>query len=544
MTATSQTSTSLDPSPVERGARIADHWIIGARWATFGDVHFHGATSEIDVDVAVWRYQGSQPLPRFLEALEADRQRFTALVHPQVCRTFDVGRQEGGVTCYWVQESPGGVRLLEHLHDRSVIVPDLTVAMALQIALGLDAIHRAGLIHGDLDPEFVRVLGEDRVKLGWAGLAVRLEAAGLDTGRGSGRSMAEVAPETLRDGTTDARSDVYSFAALLYRMLAGVSPFLVRRNGPPPGIDPHEALERLPSGVPQALRPPLLASLGHDPTKRPTMAEWIEALRAAERQLGTAPARWTAEPVPRRDPTTPAPVHSVPSAKADDAASKGKLRIDSTIGNLPRSGRTSPGSRVDGNGQPPLPSIGHRGTVRPKVVASGSQPAPVLPVRARPSRGPSLATYLAATSLMALIVLGGVAIMVALGDPPPRAAEPVVPATPPALPAIVTIATYPPGATVLEGDEVLGATPLELVLDVQQTEIRDFSLELEGYAPHTLRQPWIEHDTMREIVLQPHESEQPGASGPTVHVPSFPPLPPPEPPLEVDESVADPRVTR
>ncbi|MEN0067988.1 MAG: protein kinase [Myxococcota bacterium] len=267
----------------------------------FDDLHLHAGSSEIEVDIAAWRYQGSQLLPKFLDALEADRQRFSALVHPQVCRTFDIGRVPSELTCYWVQESPGGVSLLQHLHERSVVVPDLTIHLGLQIAFGLDAIHRAGLLHGDLDPEFIRVIGKDRIKLGWAGLATRVESAGLATGRGTARSLAEMAPETLVDGIVSVASDTYGFAALLYRMLAGTSPFLVRRDAPLTALDTSGALARLPSEVPQVLFSLLATSLELDPRRRPTIEEWVEALRQAERGLMPTSGHWLTGALPRRD---------------------------------------------------------------------------------------------------------------------------------------------------------------------------------------------------------------------------------------------------
>ncbi|MEN0066786.1 MAG: protein kinase [Myxococcota bacterium] len=558
MTVSSQPSNASTPSPLNPGGRLSDHWTIGARWAIFGDVHLHAGTSEIEVDIASWRYQGSQPLPKFLDALDADRQRFTALVHPQVCRTFDIGRVPNELTCYWVQEAPGGVPLLKHLHERSVVVPDLTINLGLQIAFGLDALHRAGLVHGDLDPELVRIVGKDRVKLSWAGLATRIESAGLDAGRGGARSVAEVPPETLHTGTANVASDIYGFAALLYRMLAGTSPYLVRKNNPPPVFDPSEAMERLPAAVPPVLLSPLTASLGHDPAKRPTIEEWIEALRHAERQLAPSLGQWSAEAAPRRDAAATAPSAPTRTSSASTSPRPGAaLRIDSTIGNLPRSGRTAKSTvpRASDDGKPATPSgIGSRGTVRPRMVQSAPTPTSVssMPPRTRSTSGASLPSLLAATSLMALVVLGGVAILGSLSTPPPAPVEPIMaPSTPARFPAIVTLSTYPPGATVFENDAEIGTTPMEVVLPLEPyAEPRKFQLVLDGHATHTVRQPWTDDAKQHDVALQPLD-------GP-VRQPAFTPAyrvvaPPPTYPLPTEaeaaphvdpEAVPDPRGTR
>src|SRR5262245_65792991 len=85
MSATPETFDALSapppPSPVSFGEVVADRWIVGAQRYAQGDVHFHACTDRTEsiqvepapqLRIAVFRYRGSEPLPRFLDALKFD----------------------------------------------------------------------------------------------------------------------------------------------------------------------------------------------------------------------------------------------------------------------------------------------------------------------------------------------------------------------------------------------------------------------------------------------------------------------------------------
>ncbi|MEQ1502765.1 MAG: hypothetical protein ABMB14_11075, partial [Myxococcota bacterium] len=227
------------PSPVEPGATLGVYEI-GPRIAIRGDVHLHAGTDPRDapVRIAVWRYRGSEPLPRFLDQLRDDAAAWGALRPvdgrmPAIVPTLDVGRQVNSVVCYWIQEDPRGPSLADQLDHTPILAPRYALGLAQQLGAALDELHnpvggphaghavgRRRLIHGDLDPANVHLLGHyDVARLAWGGLAVRIESSGMSAGRGTARGLAEVAPEVLQGGAPDARSDVYGLSALLYRML-------------------------------------------------------------------------------------------------------------------------------------------------------------------------------------------------------------------------------------------------------------------------------------------------------------------------------------
>lgn len=167
-----------------------------------------------------------------------------------------------------------------------------------QIAAGLAALHRAGVVHRDLKPANVLLAGDGTAKISDFGISrfgnddasVEVDASaptmvGGDRPRsaeltGTGMMLGTplyMAPEAARGGrSVDARADVFSFAILACELLTGRLPFAV------PPVMLAMAGERLPLGsvdVEQgALREALVAALDADPARRPRLDELIAAL--------------------------------------------------------------------------------------------------------------------------------------------------------------------------------------------------------------------------------------------------------------------------
>lgn len=168
---------------------------------------------------------GSQNLVRFTREVRA----LATLSHPNVVAIYDAAVQRG--TAYLVMELVSG-DTLRHLLLRERRPPiERAVALARQIAEGLGAAHASGVVHRDLKPENVAVMQRGHVKVLDFGLA-QLNALGTDQTENRATMTGAVlgtphymSPEQVRGQRATARSDVFSFGALLYEMLIGKRPF-------------------------------------------------------------------------------------------------------------------------------------------------------------------------------------------------------------------------------------------------------------------------------------------------------------------------------
>src|SRR5271166_351477 len=180
-------------------------------------------------------------LPQAL-SLDADRMRrfeqealaTAALNHPNILAVFDIGTSEGSP--YVVSELLEGETLRDRLRT-GAIATRKSLDYALQIAHGLAAAHEKGIIHRDLKPENLFVTKDGRVKILDFGLAklthtetapevtsLPTATAGTEPGVVLG-TLGYMSPEQVRGRPADARSDIFSFGAILYEMLSGKRAF-------------------------------------------------------------------------------------------------------------------------------------------------------------------------------------------------------------------------------------------------------------------------------------------------------------------------------
>ncbi|MGZ5452999.1 MAG: protein kinase domain-containing protein [Candidatus Aminicenantales bacterium] len=167
--------------------------------------------------------------PDALSRFEREAHAVAQLSHPNILAIHDFGQQ--GETAYAVMELLEGETLRARLENGALPVRK-AADLAVQIAEGLAAAHEKGIVHRDLKPENVFVTHEGRVKLLDFGLAktsgrpVVPESRTLSMERhtGPGTVMGTVgymSPEQVRGEVADHRSDIFSFGAVLYEMLAG-----------------------------------------------------------------------------------------------------------------------------------------------------------------------------------------------------------------------------------------------------------------------------------------------------------------------------------
>ncbi len=152
--------------------------------------------------------------------------RVTAhLQHPHILPLFDSG-QAGGLI-YYVMPHVQGESLRQRLEREKQLPVDAAVEIARAVASALDYAHRHGVIHRDIKPENI-LFQDGQAVVADFGIALALSAAGgsrlTETGLSLGTPQYMSPEQATGDRAIDARSDIYSLAAVLYEMLAGEPP--------------------------------------------------------------------------------------------------------------------------------------------------------------------------------------------------------------------------------------------------------------------------------------------------------------------------------
>ena len=214
---------------------------------------------------------------RFTDRFEREARAIAALNHPNICQLYDVGPN------YLVMELVEGPTLADRIR-RGAVPLDEVLEIASQVAGALDAAHSRGVVHRDLKPANLKLTPDGAVKVLDFGLAkaIAVPAPGgaplptetLEPSTQAGMILgtaAYMSPEQAQGKPLDKRTDVWSFAVVIYEMLTGKRAFDGKSI---PHIIVH-VLEQepdwaaLPAGTPPNIRELLERCLRKDSADRP-----------------------------------------------------------------------------------------------------------------------------------------------------------------------------------------------------------------------------------------------------------------------------------
>ena len=224
--------------------------------------------------------------PERLARFQREAEVLASLNHPNIASIYGLERTDGATAL--VMELVEGPTLADRIANGPIPIEE-ALAIAKQIADGLEAAHERAIIHRDLKPANVKVRSDGTVKVLDFGLAKAVEPAGVGNMVGAALSQsptittpamtmggvilgtaAYMSPEQAKGKPTDRRSDIWAFGCVVYEMLAGSPAF--------GGEDVSDTLAnilktdpawtRLPSGTPESVRRLLRRALEKERKRR------------------------------------------------------------------------------------------------------------------------------------------------------------------------------------------------------------------------------------------------------------------------------------
>jgi serine/threonine-protein kinase len=218
------------------------------------------------------------------------------LNHPNVVNVL--GAVEADGVRYVVREFIDGSSLAQILSARGRLDPERAIDIIVQVGQGLEAVHRAGMVHGDVKPANILVGTSGRVLLTDFGVATRTDEMTRQSKQTAVGTPRYMSPEQAMGRPLDNRSDIYSLAAVLYEALSGtvgpatagsVEETLARIVETPP-TPISELNPAVSNGVSQVLE----RALAKEPSARyASVTEFVEALRRSAPSVESA-RLWTA----------------------------------------------------------------------------------------------------------------------------------------------------------------------------------------------------------------------------------------------------------
>jgi serine/threonine protein kinase/Flp pilus assembly protein TadD len=168
-------------------------------------------------------------LPQYITADQEQKKRFeleaqaaASLNHPNITTIYAIEESDSEV--FIVMEYIDGIELKDKIKSEPISIEE-AVKIVIQIAEGLGAAHRKGIVHRDIKSQNIMIKGDGKVKIMDFGLAILKGASRLTQAGSTLGTTAYMSPEQTRGAELDHRTDIFSFGVVLYELLTAHLPF-------------------------------------------------------------------------------------------------------------------------------------------------------------------------------------------------------------------------------------------------------------------------------------------------------------------------------
>lgn len=221
---------------------------------------------------------------RFVARFRREALAVAKLIHPNIVQVYDTGIDDG--RHYIVMEYVEGRSGAQILQRHGPVEPEIAAEIGIQACAGLDYAHRRGIIHRDVKPGNLMIVGgpvgggEMTVKLTDFGIARAIEQTRITQVGSVVGTAAYLAPEQVRGEEATPATDVYALGVVLYQFLTGRLPYegsslaelaVRQQNEKPLPPDTYN------SEVPETLGAAVLRALEGDPSRRYASADELAA---------------------------------------------------------------------------------------------------------------------------------------------------------------------------------------------------------------------------------------------------------------------------
>jgi Tol biopolymer transport system component len=288
----------VNPEPILTNLRLGVYVVQAPLGAGGMGVVYRALDTNLNRPVAIKFLSGALADQDARRRFQREAQTASSLNHPHIVTVHDAGEFEGRQ--YLVTEFVDGGTLRDWM--RGSHPWRQTIELLSGVADGLAVAHQAGILHRDIKPENILITKSGYAKLADFGLAKLHEGAASEDVRTVTDmrtrpgaiigTAAYMSPEQAVGRPVDARSDIFSFGAVLYEVLAGRRPFTGASDVDVLHAVVHRAGEPLPEHVPLSLRMVVEKALEKDPADRfQSMPDMVVDLRRLVRQGAEAPPK-------------------------------------------------------------------------------------------------------------------------------------------------------------------------------------------------------------------------------------------------------------